>query len=127
MGKLKMKSHWLPSLLKLLQKLKTMCLLKLLSHWSLLPQYLRRGGLREHRAAKRKSWRDVARDKTLFSSTITYLGEIQTGLVKFCNPLTKPFPGVAWESRCQNPHTAPFQPAVAPALLPQAGHQHSRL
>ena len=61
-----------------------------------------------------------------FCSVITYFGEIQTGLVKLCKPLTKPYPGVAWESHCRNPYTAPLQPAVAPTLQLQAGYRHSK-
>ena len=33
---------------------------------------------------------------------------------------------VLCQSCCQNPRTAPFQPAVAPTLQFQAGHRHSK-
>ena len=66
-------------------------------------------------------------EKNPFSSAITLFGEIRTGLVKFRNPPAKPFSGVAWESHCRNPRTAPSRAAVAPALLLQAGHQRGNL
>ena len=79
-----------------------------------------------HVSAERSAHTQIFEQVLVRLYLTTLFGEIQTGLGKLRNPLTKPFSGVAWELHCRNPCTAPFQPAVALTLLLQARHQCSR-
>ena len=78
--------------------------------------------VREHRATKWKSWRDVTRAAHSFSSAITLFGVIPDWICfSFVSPQYT-IPSSSLGVTLSEPvRTAPFQPAVTPVLLLQAG------